>query len=151
LYRQRYLISTTAFWNLAAIRINFTPLPKCVISSTNFASVVGTLLGLFIFLGLGTGGLLLLLIAVASRDTGPQVNKSVLVLTCPKHHRCETKLWHQLCTSGSIKGRITTVTCTVLDTLEKARRDKRIVGIYLNGSRSSEATGTILPRSRWRL
>jgi len=38
-----------------------------------FASVVGTLLGLFIFLGLGTGGLLLLLIAVASRDTGPQV------------------------------------------------------------------------------
>jgi len=37
-----------------------------------FASVVGTL-GLFIFLGLGTGGLLLLLIAVASRDTGPQV------------------------------------------------------------------------------
>jgi len=26
--------------------------------------------------------------------------------------------------------------------LEKARRDKRIVGIYLNGSRSSEATGT---------
>jgi len=37
-----------------------------------FASVVGSLLGLFIFLGLGTGGLLLL-IAVASRDTGPQV------------------------------------------------------------------------------
>jgi len=52
--------------------------------------VVGTLLGLFIFLGLGTGGLLLLLIAVASRDTGRVKDKSVLVLTCPKHHRCET-------------------------------------------------------------
>jgi len=65
--------------------------------------VVGTLLGLFIFLGLGTGGLLL--IAVASRDTDRRVkDKSVLVLTCPKHHRCETKLWHQLCTSGSING-----------------------------------------------
>lgn len=44
-----------------------------------FASAVGSLLGLFIFFGLGTAGLLLL-IAVASRDTGPEVkDKSVLV------------------------------------------------------------------------
>jgi protease-4 len=111
-----------------------------------FASVVGTLLGLFIFLGLGTGGLLLLLIAVASRDTGPQVkDKSVLVfdlslnITDAKPSSGTSSVLQEALTGEDNN----TVTLrTVLDTLEKARRDKRIVGIYLNGSRSSEATGT---------
>jgi protease IV len=46
-----------------------------------FASLIGTLLGLIIFGGLGTTGLfLLILAATSSKDTGPNVkDKSVLV------------------------------------------------------------------------
>ncbi|MDP8962535.1 MAG: signal peptide peptidase SppA, partial [Cyanobacteriota bacterium] len=44
------------------------------------ASTIGSLAGLILFFTLGTGGLIFLLIAAASRDEGPQVkNKSVLV------------------------------------------------------------------------
>lgn len=109
-----------------------------------FASAVGSLLGLFIFFGLGTTGLLLL-IAVASRDTGPQVkDKSVLVFDLSLNI---TDAKPSSGTSAVLQEALTgednnTVTLrTVLDNLEKARRDKRIVGIYIDGSRSSEATG----------
>lgn len=109
-----------------------------------FASAVGSLLGLFIFFGLGTTGLLLL-IAVASRDTGPQVkDKSVLVFDLSLNI---TDAKPSSSTSAVLQEALTgednnTVTLrTVLDNLEKARRDKRIVGIYIDGSRSSEATG----------
>ena len=109
-----------------------------------FASVVGSLLGLFIFFGLGTTGLLLL-IAVASRDTEPQVkDKSVLVFDLSLNI---TDAKPSSGTSAVLQEALTgednnTVTLrTVLDSLEKARRDKRIVGIYIDGSRSSEATG----------
>ena len=109
-----------------------------------FASVVGSVLGLFIFFGIGTGGLLLLLIAVASRDTGPQVkDKSVLVLDLSLNitdaqPSSGTSAVLQEALSGEDENTVTLR--TVLDTLEKARRDKRIVGIYLDGSRSSAET-----------
>ena len=106
-----------------------------------FTSLVGTLLGLFIFFGLGTTGLLLLLIGVASRDTGPQVKeKSVLVydlslnITDAKPSSGTSVILQEALSGEDNK----TVTLrSVLDTLEKARRDKRIVGIYLDGSQSS--------------
>jgi protease-4 len=109
-----------------------------------FASVVGSLLGLFIFFGLGTTGLLLLLIGVASRDNGPQVkDKSVLVydlslnITDAKPSSTSAILQKALSSEDD-----NTVTLrSVLDTLEKARRDKRIVGIYLDGSQSSAGKG----------
>jgi protease-4 len=105
-----------------------------------FASVVGSLLGLFIFFGLGTTGLLLLLIGVASRDNSPQVkDKSVLVydlslnITDAKPSGTSAILQEALSSEDD-----NTVTLrSVLDTLEKARRDKRIVGIYLDGSNSA--------------
>lgn len=111
-----------------------------------FASVVGSLLGLFIFFGLGTTGLLLLLIAVASRDTGPQVkDKSVLVydlslnITDAKPSSGTSTILQE---ALSGEDRNTVTLRTVLDTLEKARRDKRIVGIYLDGSGSSQGSDT---------
>ncbi len=111
-----------------------------------FASVVGSLLGLFIFFGLGTTGLLLLLIAVASRDTGPQVkDKSVLVydlslnITDAKPSSGTSTILQE---ALSGEDRNTVTLRTVLDTLEKARRDKRIVGIYLDGSGSAQGSDT---------
>ncbi|MBW4640625.1 MAG: signal peptide peptidase SppA [Gloeocapsa sp. UFS-A4-WI-NPMV-4B04] len=106
-----------------------------------FASVVGSLLGLFIFFGIGTTGLLLFLITVASRDTGPQVkDKSVLVYDLSLNI---TDAKRSSGTSAILQGALanednnTASLRTVLDTLEKARRDKRIVGIYLDGSKGS--------------
>lgn len=106
-----------------------------------FASVVGSLLGLFIFFGIGTTGLLLFLITAASRDTGPQVkDKSVLVYDLSLNI---TDAKRSSGTSAILQGALanednnTASLRTVLDTLEKARRDKRIVGIYLDGSKGS--------------
>lgn len=107
-----------------------------------FASVIGSLLGLFIFCGIGVTGLLLLIIAAGSQDRGPQVkNKSVLVfdlalnITDSKPNS-STSAAFQAALSGEDRNRVTLR--TVLDTLEKARRDPRIVGIYLDGSKSSD-------------
>lgn len=111
-----------------------------------FTSVLGTLLGLLIFFGLGTTGLLLFLIGVASRDTAPQVkDKSVLV------YDLSLKITDAKLRSGastivqealSNEDKNTVTLRTVLDTLEKARRDKRIVGIYLDGSKSAGTDDT---------
>lgn len=110
-----------------------------------FTSAIGSLLGLFIFFGLGTIGLIGLLIAVG-QDSSPQVkNKSVLVLDLALNitdskPNSTTSAALQEALSGEDKNRITLR--TVLDTLEKARRDPRIVAIYLDGSRSSDASTT---------
>lgn len=109
-----------------------------------FAIAVGSLLGLFIFFGLGIGGLLLL-ITVASRDSGPQVkDKSVLVYDLSVNisdakPNSGTSAVLQKALSGEDNNTVTLR--TLLDTLEKARRDDRIVGIYLDGSQSSEGGG----------
>ena len=110
-----------------------------------FTSAIGSLLGLFIFFGLGTVGLIGLLIA-AGQDKSTQVkNKSVLVLdlalniTDSKPNSSSSAALQEAL-SGEDRNRVTLR--TVLDTLEKARRDPRIVGIYLDGSRSSEESST---------
>ncbi len=111
-----------------------------------FASVVGSLLGLFIFFGIGVTGLVLMLILVASRDTEPQVKaKSVLVYDLSLNitdapSKSGTSALLQQALSGEDNNTI--ALHTVLDTLEKARRDPRIIGIYLDGSESTAASNT---------
>jgi protease-4 len=109
-----------------------------------FASLIGSLAGLILFFSLGTGGLLLLLITVSSRDSGPQVkDKSVLVFdlslnisdTEPTSNTSEAL---EEALSGD-EGNSVTLR-TVLDTLDRASKDQRIIAIFLDGSRTS-ATG----------
>ncbi|MDZ8024580.1 MAG: signal peptide peptidase SppA [Nostoc sp. DedQUE11] len=115
---------------------------------TNFikqtvASLIGTVLGLIVFCGLGTTGLFLLLLAATStKDTGPEVkDKSVLVfdlsmkITDGEPNSGE---FFQNALSGAVEERMTLR--KVVETLEKARRDSRIVGIYLDASRESETS-----------
>ncbi|RCJ26639.1 signal peptide peptidase SppA [Nostoc sp. ATCC 43529] len=115
---------------------------------TNFikqtvASLIGTVLGLIVFCGLGTTGLFLLLLAATStKDTGPEVkDKSVLVfdlsmkITDGEPNSGE---FFQNALSGAAEERMTLR--KVVETLEKARRDPRIVGIYLDASRASETS-----------
>ncbi|MBO1348971.1 MAG: signal peptide peptidase SppA [Hormoscilla sp. GUM202] len=110
-----------------------------------FASLIGNLLAAMLVLGLGTGGLIFLVVAAASKDTGPQVkDESVLVLdlglnisdTNPESSTSEAI---SQVLSGSDSKTITLR--SVLDSLEKATTDDRIVGLYLDGSARGADTG----------
>ncbi|QLE56617.1 signal peptide peptidase SppA [Nostoc sp. TCL26-01] len=115
---------------------------------TNFfkqtlASLVGTLLGLIIFAGVGTTGLLLLLFAAASsKETGPVVkDQSVVVFDLAmnitdREPSASEELQNRI--SGVEVERMTLR--SVLDSLEKARLDPRIVAVYLDGTRAGGAS-----------
>ncbi|MFN5895467.1 MAG: signal peptide peptidase SppA [Dolichospermum sp.] len=108
------------------------------------ASLIGNLLGLTIFSGLSTLGFLLILIAVASsQNSGPTVkDKSVLVfdlsmkITDSEPNSDELL---QKTLSGRNENSITLR--KVVETLDKAGRDQRIVGIYIDGSNASSEVG----------
>jgi protease-4 len=110
------------------------------------ASMLGSLAGLILFFSLGTGGLILLVIAAASRDTGPQVkNKSVLVfdLSLNITDSNPTSSTSEALGEAISGDETTSITLrTVLKALENARQDKRIVALYLDGSRTSAGNGT---------
>ena len=107
-----------------------------------FASLVGQL----IFCTLAASGLIFLLVAAATRDNEPQVkNKSVLVfdlsLNITDSSRASgTGELIQQAVSGEDDDSITLR--TVLDAIEKATKDRRIVGIYLDGNGESGNAST---------
>lgn len=110
-----------------------------------FASLVGSLLGLALICTLGIGGLVFL-IAAASKESGtPIKNKSVLVFDLSLNIK-DTKPASS--TSAAIEEAFSgdddsdTVTLrTVLDALDRAKTDSKIVGIFLAGNSNSNATG----------
>lgn len=109
-----------------------------------FASLIGSLLGLIIFCGVGTSTLFFLfLIAATSKDTGPIVkDKSVLVFdlaTKITDSEPSSNELFQQALSGENENRMSLR--RVIDTLEKARRDKRIVAIYLDATHSGAGSG----------
>ncbi|MFM6819249.1 MAG: signal peptide peptidase SppA, partial [Dolichospermum sp.] len=97
-----------------------------------------------IFSGLSTLGFLLILIAVASsQNSGPTVkDKSVLVfdlsmkITDSESNSSELL---QKTLSGVNENSITLR--KVVETLDKAGRDQRIVGIYIDGTNANSAVG----------
>lgn len=111
------------------------------------ASLLGTFLGLLLLGSIGLGGLVLLiaLAASSSKDSGPQVkDKSVLVLdlslniTDSKPSRSTSAAIEEVLSEDS--GDTVTLR-TVLDTIEYAKKDPKIVGIYLEGSSDSSSSG----------
>ncbi|AFZ17313.1 signal peptide peptidase SppA [Allocoleopsis franciscana] len=111
-----------------------------------FASTIGSLAGLILFFSLGTGGLLFLLIAAAVKDTGPEVkDKSVLVfdLSLNITDSVPTSSTSDVIGEALSGEKAKSVTLrTVLETLDKARQDKRIIAIYLDGSRNAGGMST---------
>ncbi len=108
-----------------------------------FASLLGSLLGIILLLGLGTGGLILLSMAAISRSPDPQLkNKSVLVFdlginikdTKPNSTTGEAI---QAAFSGDDEESITLR--TVLNVIDKAAQDPQIVGLYLEGTNTHNA------------
>lgn len=107
-----------------------------------FASLIGSLLGLFIFGGISTVGFFMLVFAAASStDSGPKVeSNSMLVFdlsTQISDGKPDSGLVLQQALSGNYKKQMTLR--SVLDALEKARTDKRIVGVYLDARDASGA------------
>jgi protease IV len=109
---------------------------------------LATLLALLIFAGISFGGLLVLIIAVSSslsRDTGPEVkDKSVLVFDlsqsisdAPANSSTREVLNDAL--AGTTVNSITLK--TVLDSIDAAAKDKRILGIYLLGASGGNSSG----------
>ncbi|MEG4497122.1 signal peptide peptidase SppA [Microcoleus sp. F10-C6] len=112
------------------------------------ASLLGTFLGLLLLGSIGLGGLVLLiaLAASSSKDSGPQVkDKSVLVLdlslniTDSKPSRSTSAAIEEVLSEDSAGDTVTLR--TVLDTIESAKKDPKIVGIYLEGSSDSSSSG----------
>ena len=103
-----------------------------------------TFLGILIFFGLGTGGLIFLLISAAMKDSGPQVkDKSVLVFDLTvritdTNPGSSTGELVQKAVSGDRDNSITLR--TVLDSIDKAAKDPRIVGIYLDACGETGST-----------
>lgn len=105
-------------------------------------NTLATVLGLLIFLGLSVSGLLAIIIAIAARDTGPQVkDKSVLVfdlgtnITDAKRNTSSSQAL-----GDALSGSATNDTISlraVLDAINEATRDPKIVGIYLYGDEES--------------
>ncbi len=111
------------------------------------ASLLGTFLGLLLLSGVGLGGLVLLIAVAASssKDSGPQVkDKSVLVLdlslniTDSKPNRSTSAALQEVLSDES--GDAVTLR-TVLDAIDSAKKDPKIVGIYLEGSSDSSSSG----------
>ncbi len=109
---------------------------------------LATLLGLCIFLGLSIGGLVLLIVAItttASRDTAPAVkNKSVLVFDLSQTitdapNRSSTSQVLNDALSGNAANTVSLR--TVLESIDQAAKDNRIVGIYLAGSDGASSSG----------
>jgi len=111
------------------------------------ASLLGTFLGLLLLGSIGLGGLVLLiaLAASSSKDSGPQVkDKSVLVLdlslniTDSRPSRSPSAAIQDVLSDEP--GNAVTLR-TVLDSIESAKKDPKIVGIYLEGSSESSSSG----------
>ncbi|MEY3256260.1 MAG: hypothetical protein RLZZ29_1395 [Cyanobacteriota bacterium] len=106
------------------------------------ASLIGSLLGLTIFAGVGTLGLLFLIIAATSQDTSPQVkDKSMLVFDLSMKitdSQPSSSDLLQRTLRGVDEEQITLR--EVIETVEKAQRDPRIVGIYIDATKSGTAS-----------
>ncbi|AFY58375.1 signal peptide peptidase SppA, 67K type [Rivularia sp. PCC 7116] len=106
-----------------------------------FASLIGSLLGLFIFGGISTVGFFLLVFAAASSDSGPKVKDSSMLVfdlsTQITDGKPDSGLVLQQALSGNYRKQMTLR--SVLDALEKARTDKQIVGVYLDARDASGA------------
>jgi protease-4 len=110
-----------------------------------FASLLGNLIGLVLTTTLGIGGLIFLVIMVASQDSGPLVkDKSVLVFdlalsvsdTGPNPSTSEALqelLSEDSPTSIQLR--------TLVQTIDQASKDDKIVALYLQGTNTPISTG----------
>ncbi|MDJ0557033.1 MAG: signal peptide peptidase SppA [Microcoleaceae cyanobacterium MO_207.B10] len=112
-----------------------------------FASVIGSILGISLIIGLGFGGLIFLVATIASKtkDLGPQVkDKSILVFDLATNITDTQPLYStgealQEALSGDEPATITLR--NAINTIDTAAKDDKIIGIYIKGTSSPGETG----------
>ena len=106
-----------------------------------FASTIGSIVGLFLVLGLGVSGLLLMLSSAVSdsEDFGIE-DKSVLVFDLSTQVR-DSKPPVNLAQAFTSQEQETISLRRVLESLDKATRDDRIVALFLDGRKGSSPNG----------
>ncbi|WP_124977001.1 signal peptide peptidase SppA, partial [Aphanothece sacrum] len=105
------------------------------------ASLIGTLTGLFLFVTLGASGLVIMLMAFTSVDRSPTVkDKSILVFDLSiQIQDTEPPITLRDILSDEDKSIISLR--NVIQNIEKASQDDRIVGIFIDGSEGSGVNG----------
>ncbi|MEP0868214.1 signal peptide peptidase SppA [Trichocoleus desertorum AS-A10] len=105
-----------------------------------------SLAGLILFCSLGVGGLIFLLIAAASVDSGPQVrNKSVLTFDLSLNitdSKPATSTSQAISEALSNDNNDSVSLQTVLQAIEEATQDDRIIALYLYGNMSTGSSSS---------
>ena len=107
-----------------------------------FASTIGSVVGLLLVLGLGTSGLFLLLLSTVADDeeTFGIEDKSVLVFDLATQVR-DSKPPVNLTQAFSSQEQEVITLRRVLQSIEKATQDDRIVALFLDGRKGSSPNG----------
>lgn len=112
-----------------------------------FASLIGNLLGIALILTLGVGGLVSLLVSIAanSKDLGPQVkDKTFLVFdlaTKIQDSQPSSTTSEALEEVFSADNTSTIALRKVIDAIDEAAKDDRIIGIYIKGTNIPGSSG----------
>ena len=112
-----------------------------------FASLIGSILGITLIIGVGFGGLIFFVVSIASqtKDLGPQVkDKSILVFdlaTSITDSRPISSTGEALQEALSSDQATTITLRKAINTLNAAAKDKKIIGIYIKGSNTPGVTG----------
>ena len=131
----------TLFYLIAFIRQSLSGFLLMNFLKQTFASIIGTIAGLLLLITMGASGLVLLLFAATTPSEEPQVkDKSILVFDLATQIRdSEPQANIQQIFSGDVEATLTLR--EVLDSLEKAANDDRIVGLLLDGRKDNAASG----------
>ena len=106
-----------------------------------FASIIGTIAGFLLLVTMGASGLVFLLLAATTPSEEPQVkDKTILVFDLATQIRdSEPQTNIQQVFAGDVES--TLKLREVLDSLEKAANDDRIVGLLLDGRKDNAGSG----------
>jgi protease-4 len=106
-----------------------------------FASIVGSLVGLMLFFAVGTSAIVLLFMTATSTQEQPQVkNKSFLVFDLSMEIR-DNRLPASLGQTISGEDKETITLREILETLDRATKDKNIIGLLLDGRNADTLNG----------
>ncbi|AFY76670.1 signal peptide peptidase SppA, 67K type [Pleurocapsa sp. PCC 7327] len=106
-----------------------------------YASLIGSFAGLILFFVLGTSGLVLLLIAAVLTESGPTVKDKTVLVFDLSTQISDTQPPSTLSQVLSEEPTPTVTLRQVLDAIDKARKDRRIVAIFLDGRKAGTSNG----------
>ncbi len=107
-----------------------------------FASTLGSMIGLFLFITLGAGGLVFIFLTVVAKDeNSPGIkDKSILVFDLSTQLR-DSKPPVNIAQAFSSKDQDTITLRRVLQSIDQATKDDRIVALLLDGRKGSSLSG----------